>query len=289
MLRARPAAGEDGDDFIGEIHSSDRIDAALALQEVRTAESVEVLVEALDDPFDLVRANAVTSLAIMCGPYPVIESHQTGIMSDDPKKREETKQSILALIKRGAPSPLAEDYEIGFVNPIAYEYLLYREGSRRFVFHVHDSEEAVTVRMGNYLTGMLGDPREFAPGEKERIKPRLRHFFEQQQMVAQIVDLKHNTEPEQWAQKDFPVVMPGKPEALVELSLLTVPVLRIRSSRLPICGALLAGAAGAVIGAFSRLLFDTTKWSPWISGLLFAVIGAWLGRKFQQDADDANI
>lgn len=294
VLQARPTSHEDevfdGDARLenGSIISEfDRIDAVTALREVRTARAVNAVIEALDDPSSLVRSNAVTSLAIICGPYPLIEQHAAAMMSEDPARLERTKQAILSLIPANTPPPaLPEGYSIGYAMPGIYDYIYYREAGKIFAFHVKHTAKGVVVHTGNYLSGMLGRPVEFLAGERERIVPRMRRFFEEQQMFAQCLPNRHPAEPKEWAQGEVEILLPNKVESMFELRLLMIPVLRMKTSRLPICGGLLAGAAGFVIGKFIHLLLDGPRWSVWLVSAGFGLAGAWVGQKYRKELDD---
>jgi HEAT repeat protein len=87
----------------------DRADAARALEQVRTKESVDALWEALDDPEDLVRSHAADSLMEMHG----IDTAETGLhplsiemMSGDKAERLRTIKELKKLLKG---KPLQED------------------------------------------------------------------------------------------------------------------------------------------------------------------------------------
>lgn len=286
VLRSRPGPGQEPDDIVDDITWVDRVDAVWALLEVRNAEAVQALFEALDDPFDLVRSNSANALGRLYGPVPVFEEFAQALMSEDCVKRQKAREGIAALVNPATPPPSAnEGYAVGFLMPTVYDYICYREGERSFVFHVNHASAGVFFRVGDYLSDMLGRPKEFLTGEKERIIPRLRKFCEDQRMVARFLDRKHDPEPERWQQKEIPIMLTGESETAVELTLLGIPVLRIRSALYPICGAILAGGAGAALGAFGSVLFDTPKWSPWAAGVGFGLVGAWLGWKLKREQE----
>jgi hypothetical protein len=286
VLRKRPEdIDEDGEDF--SFNHFERMDAAIALREFRTPESIEELIRALDDPFNLVRCHAAESLGMMCGPYPVIQDYSIGVMSKDPVKRATAKQAILDLTKRESPpSTMSQEFRIGF-QPMAHEYLYYSEGGRDFTFHIVYSERGILVRTGDYLTGILGKSVEFAEGERERIVPRLQGFFENQRMVARILDLKHEPEPKEWRSRSATVLMLPEKETVRRMESMRKSVLenylgRIeaqqseRKSSLNWSAIILIVIPAGIFGALIGLIFQAQTTSavnlPWVFGLLAALV-----------------
>lgn len=287
VLRKRPGSVWGGNSDEDAFEWMVRLDVAVALREVRNLKSVKLLLEALDDPSDLVRSNAVTSLAVMYGPFPVVSSYAMAIMSDEPTKRNAAKKAIIQIIRpENPPPPLTDGYEIAFTFPIPCEYISYHEMGKTFVFHIKFNDSSVDVRVGDYLDGMLGKPVEFTVSEKERIVPRLQLFFEQQQMHARFLDSNHEPEPESWSSPEQISVAMTPAQKEVEVSLLGMSAFSFQTKYLPWLGAGIAGIAGASIGEFCFYLLETTKWSAWVGVFFLAVLGACLGQKFRREIED---
>lgn len=302
VLNARPTGNEheiaEGDSTLedgGLVSRSDQIDAVFGLKQIRTVESVKELIKALDHPNDSVRYHATKALATMCGPYPVIAGASTAMMSKDQKEREKIKRAILKLINpESPPAPLADDFEIYF-DMHGYEFLHYFEfaGARNFTFHIRFAEHGVLIHIGDYLTDVLGDPREFSNEEIERIVPRLHAFFENQRIVAHFLDTKHEPEPNMWRHRSVRVRMLPRKDDVQRMTATRDAVLnnyleRIEANKVGkkkttwsnlILVGVIGGAIGATIGTFIYLLGDSSFLIPSICALLLGVFVFWFRRQ----------
>lgn len=280
MGAGRPAEPVDDEELDADLLEFEQVDAVCALGEIPTPESANALIAALSHPRDLVRANAATALGRLFGQAREISQWQTPLMSRRPEEAAEARDAILAMIDPASiedPGPI--DFTIGF-DPLAHEYLIYQEGKNRYHFHPDYSSHPIVVPTGNYLSGMLGKPRTFQDGERDRIVPRIEAFLAREHTTFVVSPLPHRPEP-----TELTPAVGGK----VRLKTIAAPMPDAGTGEshpprwivlgLTAVGLLLGSGAGFAIGRFLELLLDMRSPTAWVGLTLGGIIGgtvAWL-------------
>ena len=197
LRQTRPSNPIDDEEIDGDFLESEHVDAVCALGQIATPESTAALVKALDHSRSGVRYNAARALSWLCGHSREIALLLKPIMSKDLATRQTARDQILSLIDSTSVRDTgSRDYKISF-DFSAQEYIVYTEGSRQFFFHPNYYTDPVTIPTGDYLDGILGDAKEFLPGERERVIPRLEEFLLHESAFFRLVAVKHPVEPEE--------------------------------------------------------------------------------------------
>ncbi len=275
-----PSDPVDDEEIDGDLLEFEQIDGVCALGEISTRESADALVAALSHPRDLVRYNAARALARLGGQARDIAARQTQLMSREPAEAAAAREAILAAIDvSGIEDQGPQDFEIYF-DPLAHEYLVYAEGNKHFHFHPDYSAKPFTVPTGDYLSGMLGQPRAFAVGERERIIPRLETFLAREKAAFRTSVVRHRPEP-----SELTPALGGKVR-LKAMSSMATTVEEAEASLprwarvvLLMAGLVLGGGAGLSVGKLLEMLLDMRSPTAWVCSALGAAVGsiaAWL-------------
>lgn len=278
---ADPVDDEEIDNLLLEF---DLVECVMALGEIATPESAAALVKALSHPRDLVRYNAARAIGSLCGQSREIAQLQSALMSNDPKASGAARESILALIDPGNIQDIGGGVFTIHFDWTGHEYLVYEEGGYTFHFHPDYAQEPILVPTGDYLSGILGNARDFQLGERERIVPRLQKFLGREHSQFAISPAKHLPEPDELVPS-----LGGK----IRFKTMTVAahaqepdeeevfIPKWRLALVLFIGLGLGGGAGWAVGRFAVLMLDFRPFTAWICVGLGGVIGAvlaWLGR-----------
>ena len=282
LKRTSPADPVDDEEIDGDLLEFEHVDAVVALGAIPTPESAAALVNALDHPRELVRANAADALGRVCGQSRDLAPLQTAVMSENPDESQAAKQKILSLIDTHNVRDFGNgEYEINF-DWMAHEYLVYREGAVQFYFHPDYAQEPVVVPTGDYLSGILGKPRSFDPDERERIVPRLEEFLRRERTQFRVSHLKHRPEPDELTPS-----LGGKIRFKTLAAQIQEPddeeviIPRWQLALILSLGLGLGGGVGWAVGRFAVLMLDFRPVTAWICVGLGGMIGAvlaWLVR-----------